>query len=264
VNNIIYSLNALNAFAINQSNYSIEFMQLQEGENLVRLAGSLKVFKAIWTQGKRFIIPTIYESEIMKQGHSPKSRWAINCFDRNFIEKEAKLKILESGIPLFTAFSVFWKETSIIPGGNDGPDWIITKDSSKKQKPYTIYSAIAANKGNPVPFTKEENETIKLTGDSNLETLYDDDKAKNKLINHGLLPGLSPIKPTKTTIKAEIIPNTEEEIKMKEPTFTSTVENNINYKILCPICNETIELLKENLKSYPIILCPKCSSKFKH
>lgn len=231
-----------------------KFITLQEGENPVRLYGYPICFRVIWTQGKRFVIPQQHESEIEKQGHSIKNRYAINCFDRHSTSKGKEPKILEGGKPLFSSFASFNKKTMDI-GGDNGPDWIITKDSSQKTKPYTVYFAVPANNGNPVPFTDEEKEIIKQIGHSNLTEMYDNVKAENKLINFGLLPGS-----LLTKMKREIIENKEDQI-MEEPNLH--LEDDLAYKIICPICNKSIELSKENSKSYPIVLCHKCSSKFK-
>jgi len=133
------------------------FLKLSEGKHKVRLVGKAFEYTKHWDP--------INVSCPGKDGGCPicnrdgdnvaRTRYAINILDR---DDDNKIKILDAGPQVFTAFRDYWESAKVDPGGKDGPDLIVKVEVPGGDVRRKKYSVIPLQ---PAPFTEEERAMIK-------------------------------------------------------------------------------------------------------
>lgn len=170
-------------------------------KNKIRLVGKPHEVNIAWMNGKKYVVPENYVSRLENLGIKCRTNYAINIFDReDTANGVTRVKVLEKGTKIFSAFKAYFEEfkddngKNIDPGGVDGPDWIIKATiPAGKDKRNTEYQVMPLGK---VPFNAKEIELIrrcKLSdeekknfplnerGPIDLAKLYDLDKASKVL-----------------------------------------------------------------------------------
>jgi hypothetical protein len=135
------------------------------GQYRVRLCGNYVKFYRWWSPFTTRIITHLSwkdQDPAWKAGFWPRKTFAIHVIDRSDTDDAhptGKLKILEKGNSIFSAFADYRKVNDINPAGKDGPDFVIEvtwPDGNKRQAKYKV-TAVAK----PSPWSADEVAMIK-------------------------------------------------------------------------------------------------------
>lgn len=145
------------------------FLKLTEGKHRIRLVGKAFEYVKHWDpinvscNGKEGGCPLCLSGN---EKDVARKRYAINILHR---DDSNKLKILDAGPQVFTAFRDYFESTQIDPGGKEGPDLVIKVEVPGGDQRRKKYSIIPLNKAE---FTKEEVAMIKEKGLHDLTKIF--------------------------------------------------------------------------------------------